>query len=131
MLNLFFSKENKRIKKLFLIFKNEIQKGDQNDVALMKVWGELIMRDTQLKNRYGFQERNIESQKKLLKELFSFANVSRYDVFESIQFIIRWEFPQKYNKTSTINEIRSKKDLRSKLENKVKKIGSKILVQEI
>lgn len=127
MFDLFHSKENKRIEELFNLFKVQIKLGIQKDSALMQVWGELTTRDNPLKNKHGYQERGIESKRKLLKEIFTPLDVTDYDIFKSIQFIVSWEFPQNYNHMPSIEDIRSGKDAQSILESKVRRIGEKIL----
>jgi hypothetical protein len=127
MFNLFQFREKKRIKELFRLFKTQIRQGVEENTALMRVWGELKMQNICLKDKYGFKERDISSKKNLLREMFTPLDVADYDIFKSIEFIVCWEFPHKYNHTPTIQDIRSGKDSLTILENKIKEIGQKIL----
>lgn len=80
-----------------------------------------------LNSQYGFKERTIKSKKELLKQIFNPIDVTSYDIFKTITFIVSWEFTEKYSNSPSIEEIRSGKDSHSILENKVRDIGEKLL----
>ncbi len=93
----------------------------------MNMWGELITRGEMLKDRYGFAGRDFDSRKVLLKEMFSPLEVSSYDFHKAIEFIVAWEFPNKYNERTTVENIRSGTNARSVLKKKVKQLASSFL----
>ncbi len=127
MFKLFKSKEIRRIEVLFKYYKTLIDTGGTENEALLNTWGEMKKGSTQLKDEAGYLGRSTDSKKALLWQLFQPVKVEKYDIFGAIEFIVSWEFTEKYNSTPSIENIRSQKDPRSLLSKQVKQIGEAIL----
>lgn len=121
--------EEYRIAYLFNLYKGLLDHSVSEQEALMYVWGEIkIKHDTcLLKNEYGYEEKPIEAKKVLINQLFGPLDAASYDIYRLIEFVIAWEFHEKYNNKPTIEDIRAGKNDTSIIEKKVKEIGKEVL----
>lgn len=78
-----------------------------------------------LANLYGYSEASIKRKDELVEELFGF-NPSKADIRECIGRIVSWEFPGKYNKFPSIQEIRQGRDVQTKLTEKINQIADRL-----
>jgi hypothetical protein len=115
----FRSAEDKRIEFLLAEYKSAKELGAPEDEALLKVIGELKMLGGPLKNNWdGLSKR---SKKEAINKALSPLDINTYDLVKLTSFMIAWEFP-KYNKRSTVDEIRAGQDSLSLLNSRVAKI---------
>lgn len=96
MFKLFKSKEVQRLEELFRFYKIQVDTGTNENEALLNTWGEMKKGSTPLKDEPGYSTRSMDSKKALLRQLFDPLKVEEYDIFGAIEFIVSWEYPEKY-----------------------------------